>query len=224
MQKSPSNQAFTSPVSSNSLKTKHVVIFLTICAAISFGSTTYLFVAGKKDANPPPQPLMVTQSSPQSRPTPTPTPVVKELTEEEAMLAEPTPDPTATWSAYVNAKYHYSLKYPADWTVKKLTSTDPKITNYVVFYPKNASGSAYAASISYSTRTYSEALAIDSGVAGESAQVSSISATKKKIQDSARTTSFKLIIPYKINFSIILYAKGAYEAIFNGMVSTFEII
>ncbi len=81
------------------------IILISIILLILLGTGTYLALNSK----PQPQPVV-------SKATPTPVPT-------------PTPDPTTNWKIYENTKYHYSIKYPKEWSIVEGVSTNPeKIT------------------------------------------------------------------------------------------------
>lgn len=225
IKKIPDVQKFTNQKSFPKIKTRHIVIFLAICAILSVGSTTYLVIGGAKKEVPPQQTEFIAQEPQTPTPTVTPTPVVEELEEDPLLPAEPTPDttaPVATVSAFVNKIFHYSFNYPKAWSVKKEPSTDPKILDYRLFYPPNATGSAYGVSVTYSIRSFNESLAIDA-VAGEKLTISSATAIKKTLQDSNKNVSYKVIIQYGTK-TITVFAKQAHSSVLDLILSSFKII
>lgn len=148
-------------------------------------------------------------------PTPTITPV---------STIQPTPrlDVTASWNTFLNSKYGYSIKFPIDWTVRKAGELEPKIPDYVIFNPEDATTSASTITISYSTRTYEEALSIDSQK-GLPITVALVGGTQKVQKDSNGNIVINVILPKKPN-SIIFYAKEKYSDIFIQMLSTFKFL
>lgn len=206
------------------LNNKYILIFITLLALASFGSTGYLLIANKEYSAKRP----AIQESPSLEAVPTVAPLKEVAVPTDAPTSTPTPnitavlDETATWSAFLSAKYKYSLKYPPTWTASISAQKDTKILEYVVFNPKDATKSGtLSITLSYGTRTYSEALATDS-TKGEVIFVASVSATKKNLQDSQRNKSTSLIIPANLN-SIIINAKEAYLNILDQMLKTLKL-
>lgn len=204
-------------------KNRYIVFFITLLALASFGSTGYLLIANKEySSDRPPIP-----ESPFAVSAPTVAPLKEVVIPTETPTSTPTPtivllDQTATWSAFLTAKYGYSLKYPSSWTATISAQKDPKILEYAVFNPKDATKSgALTITLSYGTRTYQEALAIESAK-GEVIFVASVSATKKKLQDSQGNKFTSVIIPVDIN-SIIINAKEAYLNILDQMLTTLKL-
>lgn len=203
------------------LSKKYIIIIIIILAFASFGSTTYLLVAHNKNKpaiNNSPPPVVI--------PPPSPTTVSKNLLSVSPTNITPTPTPiidsTATWSAYLSTKYGYSIKYPTNWTAKNIAQSDPKILEYVVFNPKDSTISGeLAITLSYGTRTYQEALALDPQK-GEIITVASVSATKKTQKDSDGNITINIIIPSSLR-TLIMYAKDKYKDIFNQMLSTLKL-
>lgn len=214
------DQNFLSKVKSFLSANKYIVIFITVFAFISFGSTTYLLIADKKESAPSLQQTPATLTVPTAAPlkqveispsnTPTPTPTIAFL------------DETATWSAFLSAKYDYSIKYPTDWAATISAQQDPKILEYVVFNPKSATqAGTLSITLSYGTRTYKEALALDSQK-GEVVFVASVSATRKNLQDSQRNKSTSIIMPVDTN-TIVINAKEAYTKILDLMLTALKL-
>lgn len=204
------------------LPNKYIIIFLAVLSVLSLGSTSYLLVANKKKA---PTPKNVQEIQEKTLILPSPTLIPKEIVEKPTITPTPTlaiVDPIATWSAFVSAKYSYSLKYPPDWTTKVTPQTDPKILEYVVFNPKDATkaGTLYI-TLSYGTRTYKEVLALDPQK-GEAVTVASVSATKKNQKDSGGNPSINVIIPTGVN-TIIINAKEKYKDILDKMLTTVKL-
>ena len=216
-------------------KNKYIVIAIAVLALISFGITSYFLVANKnksaslrdkvqeniipKDSSIKTQSQLQSQtenskipSTPTPTPTLTPTPTITPLT-----------SPISTWSPFLSAKYGYSLKYPPDWTAKITTQQDPKILEYVVFNPKTATiAGTLSITLSYGTRTYAEALALDPQN-GETIKIASVSAIKKNQLDSDGNKSITAIIPAATTSSIIINAKDKYKSIFDLMLTTLKL-
>ena len=216
-----SKPSISSKISNFLSKKRYIAIFITLLAVSSFGSTGYIVIANREYSsnNPPIQESPFAVTAPTVAPlkevtiptdTPTPTPTL-------ALL-----DQTATWSAFLSAKYNYSLKYPPTWTASISAQKDPKILEYVVLNPKDATKSgSLSITLSYGTRTYQEALAVESAK-GEVIFVASVSATKKNLQDSQGNKSTSVIIPVDVN-SIIVNAKEAYLNILDQMLTTLKL-
>jgi len=205
-------------------KNRYIVLFIALLVLASFGSTGYILIANKQDSSnrTPIQESPFTEAAPTVAPLkeveiPTDIPDAPTSTPAIALL-----DQTATLSAFLSAKYNYSLNYPLDWTASISAQKDPKILEYVVFNPKNSTQSgALSITLSYGTRTYQEALAIESAK-GEVIFVASVSATKKKLQDSQGKKSTSIIIPVDVG-SIIINAKEAYLNILDQMLTTLKL-
>lgn len=201
---------------------KLFIILIAFLASISLGTTGYILTSKpkpkatsdflpKENISQVSNPIVSPQKAPTSTPLPTPTPDLDLLNSK-----------VATWSAYASDKYLYSIKYPPDWTAKITSQQDPKILEYVVLNPKNATKSGtLSITLSYGTRTYTEALALDSQI-GESIFVASTSGTKKSTKNSDGIKSTSVILPFGKN-SIILYAKDEYLTIFNQMLPTLKL-
>lgn len=142
-------------------------------------------------------------------PTPSPTPTVT-----------PTPDPFATWRTYRNTTYRYKIKYPPNWTVRNFGALEPKIPNYIIFNPTNASAGARSITISGSTRTYEEQTAIDG--LGTPLIVANTAAVKQNFQDSYGQRSTAITIP-RTGYLIILRSKTAHLTTFNQMLTTLQL-
>lgn len=200
---------------------KFATIFITVLGVISFATTTYLLMANKKaplsnksfqenivptsTMAPSPQKIIPTNTQPPSTPTPT------------IVLT----NPTATWSAFTSSKYSYSIKYPPNWNAQITAQQDPKILEYVVFNPVATKAGTLSITLSYGTRTYAQALALDPQ-AGESMIVASASATKKNSKDSNGYKAVNVIVPFGLN-TIIFNAKDAYLSLFNQMLTTLKL-
>lgn len=199
---------------------KFAVILLAFFSISSLGMTGYLLMANKKPSlsnkvaqatlQTPIKPIANTPTTFLPQPTPTPKLTLTFLT-----------DPTSTWSAYVSAKYSYSIKYPPLWTAQITAQQDPKILEYVVFNPVATKAGTLSITLSYGTRTNKEALALDPQV-GESIVVASVSATKKNSKDSNGNKAVNVIVPFGSN-TIIFNAKDAYLGLFNQMLTTLKL-
>lgn len=201
---------------------KYIIIFLAVLSVLSLGSTSYLLVANKKKS---PTPKTAQEIQEKTVALPSPTLIPKKIVAKPTITPTPTlsiPDPIASFSAFVSAKYVYSIKYPPDWTAKVTPQTDPKILEYVVFDPKNATkAGTLSITLSYSTRTYKEVLALDPQK-GEAITVASVSATKKNQKDSGGNMSINVIIPTGVN-TIIINAKEKYKDILDKMLTTVKL-
>lgn len=195
------------------------LLIILILAIFSFGSSTYLLMKAspQKSANNYvsqvtsfPSPTFSLAQKAANTPTPTVLPATI-----PALTITPTPDPIASWSAYISTTSAYSIKYPPDWKAKATLQQDSKILEYVVFNPQNASASALSISISYSKRTYQEAIALRDQN-GEKIKIASISGYKTVEQDSNRNVSLHAVFPINSN-SIDIYSKQQYQDIFNKM-------
>lgn len=155
---------------------------------------------------------------------PTPAPFIsptKKPLAPAAILPTPTPNPqVATWKTYTNTTYKYTIKYPPDWTARDLGVLEPKIPSYIAFNATNASQSARHITISTTTRTYQEQLAL--GASGSAVTIAGITGTKQSFQDSDGNTSTVVILPRSSNL-LVLRAKTAYLTTFNLMLSTLKI-
>lgn len=203
----------------SNIPAKHIIIFLVVLFFLSSGSTGYLLFANKKKL---PSPKAV-QEKTAALLSPAPKKIVPSSTiAPTPTLAHPA-SPTATWSAYVSAKYNYSLKYPPDWTAKITTQADPKILEYAVFNPKTATkAGTLTITLSYSTRTYQEALALDPQI-GETVTVASVGATKKNQLDSDGNKSINITIPVGATNTIIINAKEKYKSILDLMLTAVKL-
>ena len=200
---------------------KYIIIFLAVLSVLSLGSTSYLLATNKKKS-PAPKTVKAIQEKTVALSSPT---LIPEKIVAKSTIA-PTPtlpivDPIASWSAFVSAKYVYSIKYPPDWIAKITVQTDPKILEYVVFNQIATKAGTLSISLSYSTRTYKEALALDPQI-GESIIVASVAATKKIGKDSNGNKAANVIVPFGSN-TIIFNAKDTFASIFNQMLTTLKL-
>ena len=200
---------------------KSIIIFIAFLSMVSFSTAGYLLIANNKlslnritQVPILPTPTTELASSPTlspPSPTLTPTPPSTSLNI----------DSTATWSAYVSAKYSYSIKYPPLWTAQITAQEDPKILEYVVFNPVATKAGTLSITLSYGTRTNKEALTLDPQI-GESMIVASVSATKKSSKDSNGNKATNVIVPFGLN-TIIFNAKDTYLNLFNQMLTTLKL-
>ncbi len=154
------------------------------------------------------------------------------LLSQKAISATPlpsTPTPTinlfnltSTWNTFTSAAYSYSIRYPVGWTTQTVTQTDQKILEYVVFNPVSTTAGTLSITLSYGTRTYSEALALDPQT-GTTITVASIGATQKKSKDSNGFQATNVIVPFGSN-TIIFNAKNTYLSLFNQMLTTLKFL
>ena len=221
----PAQPRFFSKLKTFFSANRFIIIFIAFLGIVSFSTTGYLLIANNK-VSPPnrisqvhilPTPRAETASLPivsPSLPTSTPTPTLTPPTSLKK-------DPTATWSAFVSAKYSYSIKYPPSWTAQITIQQDPKILEYVVFNPAATKAGTLSITLSYGTRTNKEALALDPQL-GESMIVASVSAIKKNSKDSNGNKSTNVIVPFGSN-TIIFNAKDSFASLFNQMLSTLKL-
>ncbi|MBF8249926.1 MAG: hypothetical protein HW400_527 [Candidatus Levybacteria bacterium] len=195
-------------------KNKFIIIPIVCLSIISFGVTGYLLLLNKKPTLPNklPQENIIPTLSPTPSNTPSPFIIMPTVI--------PT-DPTATWSAFVSSAYSYSIKYPPGWTAQAIAQADPKILEYAVFNPVATKAGTLSITLSYGTRTYLEALALDPQV-GETIRVASVSSTKKNSKDSNGYKATNIIVPSGSN-TIVFNAKDAYIDLFNQMLSTLKL-
>lgn len=213
-------QSFFSKLKFSLLKNKSIVILIAILSIASFSVTGYLLVTNKKPlpANVVTQENIILTSSP--------TPLPQGTISNTPPPSTPTPtlilaNPTATWSAFTSPKYSYSIKYPPNWTAQTITQPDSKILEYAVFNPVATKAGTLSITLSYGTRTYLEALALDPQI-GTAITVASVSATKKDSKDSNGYKATNVIVPFGSN-TIIFNAKNAYTSIFNQMLTTLKL-
>lgn len=200
---------------------KFWVILLAFFFVSSVAMTGYLLMANKKA----PAPNRITQEN--ILLTPSPTSLPKEAISNTPPPSTPTPtiifvNPTATWSAFTSSKYSYSVKYPPNWTAQITSQSDPKILEYVVFNPVATKAGTLSITLSYGTRTYTEALALDAQQIGENIIVASVAATKKNSKDSNGYKASNVIVPFGSN-TIIFNAKDAFVSLFNQMLTTLKL-
>jgi len=200
-------------------KNKSIIIIISILSILSLSATGYILLANKKTE------IRSEASTPQTLIISTPIPTIQPTTMLPTSLLTPTLaptlSPTATWSAFVSSKYSYSIKYPPLWTAQIIIQQDPKILEYVVFNPVATKAGILSITLSYGTRTYSEALALDPQI-GESVIVASVSARKKNNKDSNGNKSTNIIVPFGVN-TIIFNSKDTYLSLFNQMLTTFKL-
>jgi len=188
----------------------------------SVGMTTYLLAV---DSHPPSSKLASENIPPIPTPISSPQTVITDAPSTSTLTPTPTiiipVNPTATWSAFTSSKYSYSVKYPTNWTAKTITQTEPKILEYIVFNPTATKAGTLSITLSYGTRTYLEALALDPQ-AGTVITAASVSATKKDSKDSNGYKATNVIVPFGSN-TLIFNAKDAYLNLFNQMLTTLKL-
>lgn len=208
---------------------KTIIISIVVLTIISLGSTTYMLVSPKQKKNLSSNELVnetiiMPSAAPEDNTSVSNLDTPAKITSTPTITPAPTTDPTNNWNTYTNSNYKYSIKYPLDWTVKNLGQLEPKVPSFVVFNPKDATETAKMITISYSTRTYDEAMAIGA-TNSEIIKVGTISAAKKTEQDSNRNELIHIIIPLKNNTNtLIFYAKSAYKTIFDQMLPTLKFL
>jgi len=130
---------------------------------------------------------------------------------------------TASWKRFTSTKYGYTFQYPETYTASVTTQTDPKILEFIVINPASASSSAVMnITASYSTRTYTEALALNS-TAAESITVGTITGSRKVVRNSQNQISVHVILPDD-NRSLTFVAKDSYKDVLTQILSTFKFI
>ena len=200
---------------------KSILFGLGILALLSMG--TYAIIAPSQDIRSVAAIPSITPPAPTYIPdTPTPAPTTP-LPTSSTSLPSPTKKPTPTknpntpWKTFVSTKYGYSIKYDPDWTVRDLGVLEPKIPSYINFHPNISSDSSRFITLSVTTRTYQEQLAL--GASSSAITVSGIKGTKQFFRDSDGNTSTVVILPRKKDL-IVLRAKTIYHPIFDIMLST----
>lgn len=204
---------------------KFAILFIAVLSTMSFSTTGYLLIANNKTSPQnrfiqegiPPISNQTVQEQTAFSTAPTVSPTAVPTSRSIPLIV----DPTASWSAFVSAKYSYSIKYPPNWDAKIATQSDPKILEYVVFNPVATKAGTLSITLSYGTRTNKEALALDPQV-GESMLVASVSAVKKISKDSNGYKATNVIVPFGSN-TIIFNAKVAFAGLFNQMLSTLKL-
>jgi hypothetical protein len=157
--------------------------------------------------------------------TPTPTATSTAAVTLSTPTASPTatPDTTAGWKTYPNSIYGYSIKYPPTWTATDLGQLEPKVPSFVTLNPSGSSPSAtLAITVSSSTRTYAENLALKSKTT-TAVIISGVTASKTNEKDSDGNQSISIVIPGS-TYTYILVAKKAYESNFNQIYPTFKLL
>ncbi|HZE87251.1 MAG TPA: hypothetical protein VE090_03520 [Methylomirabilota bacterium] len=211
-----SKSSFLAVAKTALLHNKTLVLIGSIVFLILLTGTLYLYLA---PANKKTQPaLSQLPSIPTTVPTALPSPSV-------IVQPSPTTIPTLTpinnsvvWKTYANTTYSYTIKYPPTWTVQDLGILEPKIPSYVVFNPNTASNSARSISLSVSSRSLQEQLAIG-GAASSNVVVAGQQAYLQNLKDSDGNTSVSIIVP-RVNFLLVLHGKNTYRAIFDLMTTT----
>jgi hypothetical protein len=185
-------------------------------------------VSNRASAYVPPKttPFPTDTPLPSFTPTPTPTPEApEEIVEEEPTpipteMPTPTPtsEPAASWNTYINAEYGYTIRYPLDWTAFNLGVLEPKVPSYVAFNMNTATQSARSITISVSTRTSQEQVAIG-GTTAIPYTVGSTVGIWQNLRDSDGNTSVSIVLPRTDNI-LILRAKSAYISTLIQMLPT----
>lgn len=138
-----------------------------------------------------------------------------------------TPTPTLTANALSNlsksfsSTYDYYFRYPTTWGLTTPENTDAKILEYLVLNPKGSEG-GLAITVSYTTRTYQEALALNSQPA-EGIVVGNVTSSRKVLKNSDGLISVQVIIPDGTN-TIIFLATETQKNTLNDILSTFKLI
>lgn len=191
---------------------KTPIILASLGVLVLTGMITYLVVSPRqKTLVAPANQEPVSAVFPTRIPTDTPTPQPS---------ATPVPTTVSTaWKTYNNSVYNYSIKYPPAWTVRNLGALEPLIPSYVVFNPETASQSARSITISISTRSYTDQLAL--AASNSATTVGGITGTKQYFRDSDGNTSTVITLP-RTNNLLVLRAKTAYLSIFNQMLTTLQ--
>lgn len=189
---------------------KTTALLAGIGTLILSGMITYLVISPSQETIVAPatqEPIAVPPATRTPTPLPTTLPTIT-----------PTPTiPATSWKTYNNATYGYSIKYPPDWTARNLGELEPLIPSYIVFNPSTASQSARYITISVSTRSYADQLALEAS--GSATTVGGISGMKQSFRDSDGNTSTVITLP-RTNNLLVLRAKTAYLPIFNQMITT----
>jgi hypothetical protein len=148
-------------------------------------------------------------------PTQTPTPT---------LIPTPTVAPiNASWKRFTSTKYGYTFQYPETYTAGVTNQTDPKILEFIVINPASASSAAVMnITLSYSTRTYAEALALNS-TAAESITVAGVPGSRKVVRNSQNQVSVHVIFPDD-NRSVTFVAKDNYKDVLTQILSTFKFV
>ncbi len=191
------------------------VIVTSVCVLLLSGMVTYVFVS-------PAQKSLVSPANIDHTITPPPTTVISATSPTIVPTTKPSLTPTPTipsidWKTYTNNTYGYSIKYPPDWIEKDLGALEPKVPSYIVFNPPSATASARNITISISTRSYSEQLAL--GASNSATTVGGISGTQQSFKDSDGNTSTVITLPRSSNL-LVLRAKTASLPIFNQIITT----
>lgn len=203
---------------------KIMIIILAVASIVSFGSTAYMLVSPEKTKKSSSPSSVQIARTPIITPSSNASPTMKKQKNLVTLTPSPAIDPTASWSAFASTKYGYSIKYPSDWTASNAGQLETKVPEYIIFNPRNATSTAKMITLSYSTRTYEEALLIGANTK-ETIKVGTISGAKKIEQDSNKNQTIHVIIPLNNETkTIVFYAKIAYEQIFNQMLATLKIL
>lgn len=211
------------------LKNKSIILGVGMLAVICMG--TYIIVAPSEVKKPITQIFVPPTPTPTIKaPTPGPTEAVASTPIPAIPTSSPTPKPTTiptptiipakNWKVYYNTQYNYNIKYSPDWIFKNLGALEPKIPSYVVFFPPNASDSARAITVSVSTRSYAEQLAL--AASSSAVKVAGVTGTKQYFQDSDGNISAVVTLP-RSNDLLVIRAKAKYYTYFDIMLSTLQL-
>ncbi|GEM_PF-6098944 len=205
------------------LPSQYIIVGVLVFGIIGLGSGAFVLSNQQKkepasssvivqdiQSSPPSPTFGITQDSISLTPSPLPTAIP---------TVAITPDPLATWSAYVSTRNGYSFRYPKDWTLKNTVQSDPKILEYIVLNPPGAALGALTITFTYTIRTYQEVLGTNTKNTS-AIQVASISATKRVNQNSNGDISTEVILPYGSR-TIIIYGKSTYQNIYDQVISSF---
>ncbi|HSX39999.1 MAG TPA: hypothetical protein VLF68_00090 [Candidatus Saccharimonadales bacterium] len=203
---------------------KAIYIFFGILVLLSLGSSAYILTLPTKQS--------VGAAAPAANSIVLPTvvlPTEAAAPSQNVLALKPTATPTprpslAGWKLFTNTTFGYSIQYPPDWSASQSATSDPKIPSFLVFNPTNATGGAMMAiTISSTTRTYQEQLALGPS-ATTPITVASVSATKSQLQNSDGVVSVQVVLPYKPTQTIVFVAQKQFEDTLTNMLSTFKFL
>lgn len=130
---------------------------------------------------------------------------------------------TSGWNTFSTLTYGFSIQYPSDWVASDSGQLEPKVPDYIIFNPKTLPNTSLSITLSYSTRTYDQALAIDPQT-GTQISVASVSATQKTQTDSDGNVTVNVIVPFKNSTTLILVAQQQYKNILTQMLETLKFL
>lgn len=152
--------------------------------------------------------------------------IIEVPTDTPLPTAEPTPTVapiTASWKRYTSKGNGYTFLFPETYTTTILPQSDLKISEFVVVNPASSSPSAVMdISVSYSTRTYEQALALSTAPA-EAVIYGGVTGSRKVMQNSQGEISVHIILPDQKN-SITFVAKDKYKDLLYQILSTFKFL